>query len=121
MAGQLSATEGTTRGLELVSGKWTILIVFALARAPRRLSDLQRTIVGASPKMLIQTLRKLERHGLIERTVHPVIPPKVEYALSPLGRSLLEPLLGLCHWVDDHWEQMQATARTSVVPFSGGR
>jgi DNA-binding HxlR family transcriptional regulator len=111
MAGQLSAIEGTARGLELVSGKWTILIVFALTRAPKRLSDLQRTIVGASPKMLVQTLRKLERHGLIERTVYPVVPPKVEYALSPLGQSLLQPLLGLCEWVDDHWEQMQTAAQ----------
>jgi DNA-binding HxlR family transcriptional regulator len=80
MAGQLSAVEGTTLGLDLASGKWTILIVFPLAREPKRLRDLQRTIVGASPKMLIQTLRKLERHGLIERTVYPVVPPKVEYA-----------------------------------------
>jgi DNA-binding HxlR family transcriptional regulator len=111
MVGQLSAIEGTTRGLELVSGKWTILIVFAIARTPKRLSDLQRTIVGASPKMLIQTLRKLERHGLIERTVYPVVPPKVEYALSPLGRSLLEPLLVLCKWVDDHLAQMQTAAQ----------
>jgi DNA-binding HxlR family transcriptional regulator len=110
VAGQLNAIEGTSRGLELVAGKWTILVVFELARESRRLSDLRRTILDASPKMLIHTLRKLESHGLVQRTVHPVVPPRVEYALTPMGRSLLEPLLVLCEWVDQNWPQMLAAA-----------
>jgi DNA-binding HxlR family transcriptional regulator len=110
VAGQLDAIEGTSQGLELVSGKWTILVVFALKQEARRLSDLQRMIEGISQKMLIQTLRKLECSGLVARTVYPVVPPKVEYALTPLGFTLLEPLYAICHWTDDHWEEMQTAA-----------
>lgn len=110
MAGQFDAVEGTSQGLELVSGKWTILVVFALRAKRSRLGELQRTIEGISPRMLVQTLRKLERHGLVERVVHPVVPPKVEYSLTPLGLSLLEPLCELCHWTDNHWAQMRAAA-----------
>lgn len=109
--GQLDAIEGTSQGLELVSGKWTILVVFALKQNPRRLSDLQRMIEGISQKMLIQTLRKLEYYGLVERTVYPVVPPKVEYALTALGFTLLEPLYAICHWTDNHWGEMQAAAQ----------
>lgn len=110
-AGQFNAVEGTSQGLELVSGKWTILVVFALQKEARRLSDLQRLIEGISQKMLIQTLRKLECYGLVARTVYPVVPPKVEYALTPLGFTLLEPLYAICHWTDDHWEEMRVAAR----------
>lgn len=109
--GQLNAIEGTSQGLELVSGKWTILVVFALKQNPRRLSDLQRMIEGISQKMLIQTLRKLEYYGLVERTVYPVVPPKVEYTLTALGFTLLEPLYAICHWTDNHWGEMQAAAQ----------
>lgn len=111
VAGQLNAIEGMRQGLEVVSGKWTILVVFALKQEQRRLSDLQRMIEGISQKMLIQTLRKLESYGLVERTVYPVVPPKVEYALTPLGFTLLEPLYAICHWTDDHWVQMQTAAQ----------
>ncbi|EFH82679.1 winged helix-turn-helix transcriptional regulator [Ktedonobacter racemifer] len=111
VAGQFNAVEGTSQGLELVSGKWTILVVFALKKEARRLSDLQRMIEGISQKMLIQTLRKLECYGLVARTVYPVVPPKVEYALTPLGFTLLEPLYAICHWTDDHWGEMQAAAQ----------
>lgn len=112
MAAQLSAVEGTSHGLDLVSGKWTILVIFALHQKPRRLSELQRIIAGASPKMLVTRLRKLERHGLLRRTVHPEVPPRVEYELTALGRTLLDPLYTLCRWTDDHWAEMeQAAAR----------
>lgn len=110
MAGQFDAVEGTSQGLELVSGKWTILVVFALHAKRSRPGELRRAIDGISPRMLVQTLRKLERHGLVERVVHPVVPPKVEYALTPLGLSLLEPLYELCRWTDNHWAQMRAAA-----------
>jgi DNA-binding HxlR family transcriptional regulator len=111
MAGHFNAIEGTRQGLEVVSGKWTILVVFALKQEPRRLSELQRMIEGSSQKMLIHTLRSLERYGLVERTVFPVVPPKVEYALTPLGATLLEPLYAICHWTDDHWGEMQTAAQ----------
>ena len=109
--GQFNAIEGTSQGLEIISGKWTILVIFALKQEARRLSDLQRLIEGVSQKMLIQTLRKLECYGMVARTVYPVVPPKVEYTLTPLGLTLLEPLYALCHWTDDHWGEMQSAAR----------
>src|SRR5260370_14410993 len=109
VAGQFNAIEGTRQGLEVVSGKWTILVVFALKQEQRRLSDLQRMIEGISQKMLIQTLRKLEYYGLVERTMYPVVPPKVEYALNPLGFTLLEPYYYICNFTYNHFVQMQTT------------
>lgn len=111
IASRLNEVEGTRQGLELVSDKWTVLVVYALKYGPRRLSDLQRAIQGISQKMLIQTLRKLEQHGLVGRKVYPVVPPKVEYSLTPLGMTLIEPLYALCNWTADHIDQMQAAKK----------
>jgi DNA-binding HxlR family transcriptional regulator len=109
MPEQLSAIEGTTRGLELVSGKWTMLVVFELNSGSKRPSELHRALPGISAKMLTQTLRRLQQHHLVRRAVHDTVPPQVEYALTDLGRSLLEPLLGLCRWVDEHWPDLMGT------------
>lgn len=117
MSEPLSAVEGTTRGLELVSGKWTMLVVFELSTGPKRPSELHRAVPGVSPKVLTQTLRRLQEHRLARRTVHDTIPPQVEYALTDLGRSLLEPLLGLCRWVDAHWHEMSGDS--VKVPGTG--
>jgi len=73
-----------------------------------RYAALQREIGGISQKMLTQTLRSLERDGLVRRTVHPVVPPKVEYALTRLGRTLIEPLHALCRWSEKHLPELQA-------------
>lgn len=107
----LTDVEGTRRGLELVSEKWTVMVVYALRSGKKRLSELQREIEGVSQKMLIHNLRKLERHGLVERTVYPVVPPKVEYALTPLGETLIDPLLGICDWTAQHYEEMSEASR----------
>jgi DNA-binding HxlR family transcriptional regulator len=88
--------------LALISDKWTIAIIYALAGGTRRFGELQRRINGVSPKMLTQTIRKLEIDGLVERKVYPSVPPKVEYALTPLGETLVEPILNLCRWAEDH-------------------
>src|SRR5205823_1720863 len=82
--------------LDRIADKWTALVIQVLAHGTMRYAALQREIGGISQKMLTQTLRSLERDGLIQRTVHPVVPPKVEYALTRLGRTLIEPLQGLC-------------------------
>ena len=79
-----------------------------LAHGTKRYVELQREIGGISQKMLTQTLRSLERDGLVRRTVHPVVPPKVEYALTKLGRTLIEPLQGLCRWSEKHLPELQA-------------
>jgi DNA-binding HxlR family transcriptional regulator len=90
------------RVLSLIANRWTALVICALSGGTLRYSELQRTIGGISQKMLTQTLRQLERERLVARTVHPVIPPKVEYALTPLGRSLTRPLHALCEWAEAH-------------------
>ncbi|MEZ4630820.1 MAG: helix-turn-helix domain-containing protein [Deinococcales bacterium] len=92
--------------LDMIADKWSVLIIYALRQERRRYSDLERMIEGISQKMLTQTLRSLERHGLIIRTVYPVIPPHVEYALSDLGQSLYQVLRPLCQWSQEHIAQV---------------
>jgi DNA-binding HxlR family transcriptional regulator len=94
--------------LERIADKWTALIIQVLARGTLRPSELKREIGEISQKMLTQTLRSLERDGLVRRKVYPVASPKVEYALTPLGRTLIEPLQGLCRWTEKHLAEMEA-------------
>lgn len=88
--------------LEHIASKWTILIVYTLIQGKKRYGELKQQIVGVSPKMLIQSLRNLERCGLIEREVYPTVPPRVEYSLTLLGSSLVEPLAILGEWAFQH-------------------
>jgi DNA-binding HxlR family transcriptional regulator len=84
--------------LARVGNKWSVLIVTRLGGGPLRFNELRRSIGGISQRMLTLTLRGLERDGLITRTVLPTVPPRVEYALTPLGRDLLQPVSGLSDW-----------------------
>ncbi|WP_242662361.1 winged helix-turn-helix transcriptional regulator [Teichococcus deserti] len=84
--------------LEHLGSKWTVLVVIALSRQTRRFSELRRDIPDISQRMLTQTLRDLERVGLVERELHAAVPPRVDYRLSPMGMSLLPPLLGIIDW-----------------------
>lgn len=86
--------------LDHMGDKWSMLMVISLAEKPRRFSELRRAVPDISQRMLTQTLRDLERDGLVEREVFPTKPPSVEYRLSPLGLSLLEPLVGLIRWAE---------------------
>ena len=95
--------------LDRIADKWTALIIQTLARGTMRYSGLHREIGDISQKMLTQTLRSLERDGLVRRKVYPVAVPKVEYALTPLGRTLIGPLEGLCRWTEKHLSQMEAS------------
>jgi DNA-binding HxlR family transcriptional regulator len=98
--------------LERIGEKWSTLVIRVLHEGTLRYSDLQRRIGGVSQKMLTQTLRSLERDGLVERRVYPVVPPRVEYSLTPLGRTLVEPLDAICRWAERHLpEMLQARAR----------
>lgn len=102
------------RALELVSDKWTALIVFALVGGPKRHADLLRMIEGVSQKILTQTLRTMEREGFVERRVVDPEPPRhVEYALTPLGETLSDPLVALCHWAMDHAGELRSSGRDS--------
>lgn len=98
------------QALERIANKWTVLIVYALIQGKKRYGDLQRQVSGVSPKMLIQNLRRLERCGLVERTVYPVVPPKVEYSLTLLGKSLVEPLAILGEWAYKHIDEVKAAS-----------
>lgn len=99
--------------LERLSDKWTSLVIIALGEGTMRYGELQRRIGGVSQKMLTQTLRSLEADGLLVRKVHPVVPPMVEYSLTPLGRSLTEPLNAVRRWAEQHLPKLLA-ARASA-------
>lgn len=88
--------------LARIGDKWTVLVVVLLRDGPMRFNEIRRTIGGISQRMLTLTLRGLERDGLVLRTVYPTIPPKVEYKLTALGRSLHEPLAAIEGWVRAH-------------------
>ena len=104
----------TRRTLELIADKWTPLIICVLLEGAARYSELQRRCDGISRKMLTQTLRGLQRDGLVHRTVYPVVPPHTEYNLTHLGESLMTPLAGLCAWGALHLPEIEA-ARTSAA------
>jgi DNA-binding HxlR family transcriptional regulator len=84
--------------LARVGDKWSVLVVTRLGAGSMRFNELRRSIGGISQRMLTLTLRGLERDGLVTRTVFPTIPPRVDYALTPLGRDLLEPVSALGEW-----------------------
>ncbi len=94
----------TRQILDRIADKYTVLVIIFLQDKPRRFSELQRMIMGISQKVLTQTLRSLERDGLLTRTVYPEVPPRVEYALTPLGETLIEPLAALRHWSESNIE-----------------
>ncbi|HEY0215592.1 MAG TPA: helix-turn-helix domain-containing protein [Cellulomonas sp.] len=102
----------TRRILDRVGDRWTVLVVGALGTSEsRRFSELLRQVGGISQKMLTQTLRGLERDGLVERTVHAQVPVRVDYALTAGGRSLLEPLSALERWSVDHFAEVSRSQR----------
>lgn len=103
---------GATREiLNRVGDKWSVLVVVLLGEGALRFNEIRRTIDGISQRMLTSTLRGLERDGLVKRTVHPTNPPQVEYALTKLGRTLLEPVRVLAVWAQSHrGEVMRARA-----------
>src|SRR5690349_6409760 len=94
--------------LDVVGDKWASLLILLLADEPKRFSMLQRSIQGISQKMLTQTLRSLERDGLISRTLYPEVPPRVEYALTPLGKTLCAPISAIVCWAEEHIGEVSA-------------
>jgi DNA-binding HxlR family transcriptional regulator len=94
--------------LDRVADKWTVLIIKFLDSGPIRFSELQHKIGSISQKMLAQTLREIERDGLINRTVYPTVPSRVEYSLTALGRSLQEPVAELNSWSEEHYGEVTA-------------
>ncbi|WP_319824963.1 helix-turn-helix domain-containing protein [Thalassovita sp.] len=98
--------------LDRVGEKWTTLLLILLSCRPMRFSELQRGVPDISKRMLTQSLRNLERDGLVARTVFPTKPPSVEYALTALGQSAMTPIVQLLDWADTHHADIRA-ARSS--------
>ena len=103
-----SAKCPTRQVLDHISGKWTIMVVDTLLTGTKRYTELKNRIEGVSQRMLTQTLRALEADGFVTRTVHPTIPPRVEYTLTPLGRELAGPITMLRQWAETHINEVEA-------------
>lgn len=88
--------------LDRVGDKWTVLVVSALAARTLRFTELRNRISGVAPKVPTQTLRALERDGVLRRRIYAEVPPRVEYSLTPLGRSLIEPIAAIQYWAEAH-------------------
>ncbi len=102
--------------LNRVGEKWSVPLVGLLGDRPMRFNELKRAIEGVSQRMLTLTLRGLERDGLLTRTVFPTVPPRVDYALTPLGRSLLEPVSALGQWAIKHKRQIAEAQQRYDAP-----
>jgi DNA-binding HxlR family transcriptional regulator len=113
-AEDLQMIERTRAARELLSAKWKVDLLYLLARGVRRYSRLYDHLMGASKKMLTDSLRGLERDGLVLRTVYAEVPARVEYSLTPLGWSATELLMALADWATDHWPEVEA-ARTGYA------
>jgi DNA-binding HxlR family transcriptional regulator len=98
--------------LQRVGDKWSVYVIDLLGQDTKRFTELHRAIDGITARMLTVTLRGLERDGIVTRTIHPVIPPRVEYALTPMGRTLLDTIGQLVTWADSHLPEIEA-ARAS--------
>jgi DNA-binding HxlR family transcriptional regulator len=106
--------------LARVGDKWTVLVVGELGAGPKRFNEIRRALGSISQRMLTLTLRALERDGLVTRTVYPTIPPRVDYALTDLGRSLLEPVSTLGTWArQNHAAIQDARRRFDAVKQAG--
>jgi DNA-binding HxlR family transcriptional regulator len=111
--------------LDRIADKWSLLVIYVLADGVRRFGELRREIDGISQRMLTLTLRQLEREGLVERTVFAVVPPRVDYELTPLGSTLLDTIQALVAWASEHGNEIaeargaydaRAAANAEAVP-----
>jgi DNA-binding HxlR family transcriptional regulator len=103
------------QALDIVKDKWSMKVLFLLQDGPQRYMQLKRQAGGTTQKMLTQTLRKLEKEGLVSRTVYPTSPPTVEYALTSLGEMLKEPLQGLFQWARVYTAQFQRASENDLA------
>jgi DNA-binding HxlR family transcriptional regulator len=94
--------------LDLIADKWVVAVLYVLSRGTIRYGALQREIGDISQRMLTRTLRDLERNGLIQRKVYPVVPPRVEYSLTPLGETLNGVLKSVCDWSTQNFDAVEA-------------
>jgi DNA-binding HxlR family transcriptional regulator len=108
----LTATCPSRTSLARIANKWTAMVMIALSDGRMRFGDLRTVVEGISGKVLTETLRDLERDGLVERHVYAEMPPRVEYELTALGRTLHVPLQALGRWAEEHIEEVLAARET---------
>ncbi|TMR04273.1 helix-turn-helix transcriptional regulator [Actinomadura soli] len=94
--------------LDRVGDKWSLQVIALLGERTKRFTELKREIEGISQRMLTVTLRGLERDGIVTRTVYPVMPPRVDYSLTPLGATLMDAAQALVNWAESHLDQIDA-------------
>jgi DNA-binding HxlR family transcriptional regulator len=112
----LEACKQVLEILSLVGDKWSLLVIGQLRDGPRRFGELHRAVSGISQRMLTLTVRQLERDGLLTRTVYASVPPRVEYALTPLGSTLVGSVMALAEWAVAHRGEIQANRRRNPPP-----
>lgn len=104
--------------IDYIGDRWSLLALLALAGGTLRFTEVKRAIGDISQRMLAQTLRSLERDGYVTRTVHPTVPPKVEYTLTDLGRSLLGKVKPLIAWADENHARVRKARKAYVPPVA---
>ncbi|MFQ6394547.1 winged helix-turn-helix transcriptional regulator [Nocardia sp. KC 131] len=107
--------------LDRVGDKWSLLVIAVLESGPLRYTDLQRAVTGISQRMLTLTLRQLGQDGLVSRTSYPEVPPRVEYALTPMGRGLLEIVTALIEWASEHHDEIHLNRTRVTEPSTSAR
>ncbi|MFY1704962.1 MULTISPECIES: winged helix-turn-helix transcriptional regulator [Micromonospora] len=98
---------------DVVGTKWALSVIEALGADTRRYGELHRQVTGISHRLLTATLRQLEQHGVVERTLHPTVPPRTEYRLTPAGQELQHTINGFCRWSRRHLDEILAARRRS--------
>ncbi|SEN71657.1 helix-turn-helix domain-containing protein [Paenibacillus sp. OK076] len=111
---------GYSKVLDIISNKWTALVIYAMENGKIRYGEMLRRVEGISKKMLTQTVRKLERDGLVQRHITPTVPPSVEYSLTTLGETLLKPMKELRQWGRENFTQVvEARVKYDVAYTTG--
>ncbi|MFB9838237.1 winged helix-turn-helix transcriptional regulator [Actinoallomurus acaciae] len=100
--------------LDRIGDRWTVLVVISLRNGPRRFTELRRKVNGVTPKVLTQTLRAMERDGLVTREVFAEVPPRVEYTLTPLGMSLQTPIQAIADWAEANVGKVMSAREASL-------
>lgn len=116
----LDQIDQVDRALEVLQGKWKVHLLFCMARGVRRHSKLLECLPGASKKVMTDSLRALERDGVVDRRIFPEVPARVEYSLTPLGWTITEPLVALAEWGEAHANEVTKARSAALLNGAGG-
>ncbi|HEX4201313.1 MAG TPA: helix-turn-helix domain-containing protein [Chthoniobacterales bacterium] len=104
--------------MDMLGGRWKVFILWELIKEPRRSGELRKSIPPITQKVFVEQIRDLEDSGLVKRTIHPSVPPRVEYEATELGQSLREILKNMCHWSTEHMEKVRESRRARQVELA---